>query len=341
MKEECPVRVLFVDIDFHLKTRSADFFLDILRTAFEVETHYYHELYHANIPQEKIDRADLIVVWQSTLGRKNFVVSGKPCVYVPMYDCDWGSLSQWQRIGRSGTGVISFSEAINQYAERGRVPKKRLLNIRYAYNPSAFNGFEGDPNVAILWDRGFWGMKEFKKLFAPHYFKKLIVIRRPQPGFSYETICDRDRSDYNIDLRESEFLPNNEYYKLLKEPGVFIAPRPKEGIGMSFLEALAMGKCVIVHNDATMNEYVRDGVNGIVRDFYAEMRPITSAEIAHARSGVKKMANEQYNRWLCDRAQIVPFLKMVAKGTPVRIGGMMDFFLRGMYVKEVLCARMR
>ena len=71
------------------RRKSADFLVDILRQAFEVRTHHYSGLYHANIPQEKIDWADLVVVFQSTLGRRDFVVSGKPCVYVPMYDCDW------------------------------------------------------------------------------------------------------------------------------------------------------------------------------------------------------------------------------------------------------------
>ena len=50
------MRVLLIDIASHLQTKSVDFFIDILREArFEVQTHHYSGLYHANIPQEKIE----------------------------------------------------------------------------------------------------------------------------------------------------------------------------------------------------------------------------------------------------------------------------------------------
>ena len=334
------MRVLFVDIDFHLKTKSADFFLDVLRTAFNVETHYYHDLYHVNIPHEKIDRADVIVIWQSTLGRKDFVVNGKPCIYVPMYDCDWGSRVQWKRIGASGTHVISFCDAITKRAKRGGVPSGHLLDVRFAYDPAAFSGFEGDPEVAAIWERGFFGLDEFKQMFPPHFFKKLIVIRRPQPGLTFKPVSQADIAAYNITLVESEFIPKNDYLQLIKEPGVFLAPRPKEGIGMSFLEALAMGKCVIAHDDASMNEYITDGENGFIRNLQApKIAPITREEIAAVRNHVLPSAHDLYLHWLADREKIIPFLLSAAQSSPVRIEGIYDKILRAAYLLEAAAAR--
>ena len=331
------MRVLFVDIDFHLKTKSADFFLDILRTAFDVETHYYRDLYRASIPREKIDRADVVIVWQSTLGRADFVVTGKPCIYVPMYDCDWGSRVQWKRIGSSGTHVISFCDAITTRARRGGVPSGHLLDVRFAYDPAAFSGFEGDPEVAAIWERGFFGLDEFKQMFPPHFFKKLIVIRRPQPGLTFKPVSQADIAAYNITLVESEFIPKNDYLQLIKEPGVFLAPRPKEGIGMSFLEALAMGKCVIAHDDASMNEYITDGENGFIRNLQApKIAPITREEIAAVRNHVKSAMSAQYGRWISDREKIIPFVRSATAHPPVRVGGGLDFLRRGLYVLEAL-----
>jgi glycosyltransferase involved in cell wall biosynthesis len=45
---------------------------------------------------------------------------------------------------------------------------------------------------------------------------------------------------------------------------VFVAPRRFEGIGLSFLEAMARGQVVIAENNATMNEYIVHDVNGLL-----------------------------------------------------------------------------
>jgi len=333
------VRVLFVDLDYHLKTKSADFFLEILRSGFEVETHYYATSYRADVPQEKIDRADVVIAWEAMLGRRDFVIPNKPCIYIPMYDCDWGSRAQWKRIARSGCHVVSFCNEITKMAQKGGVPTDRILELRYAYDPAAFQDASGDPAVAAIWERGFFGIAEVKKLFPPGFFRKLVLFRRPQPGLVYGPISEQDGIDYNIEVNDSAFLPKEEYLNILREPGVFIAPRPKEGIGMAFLEQLAMGKCVIVHDDGSMNEYVKNGVNGIVRDFYKSPAPISKEEIGRARNGVLATARCQYERWLTDRAKIVPFVEAVAKSPPVRIGGIVDLFWRSVYLVEAALAR--
>ena len=333
------MHILFVDIDFHLTTKSADFFLKILRSFFEVETHYYHAAYDANIPQEKIDRADIIIVWQTMLERKDFVVNGKPCIFIPMYDDDWGSRFQWKRIGLSGAHIISFCNAISKRAIRGGVPSNRLLDLRFAYNPDDFNGFEGDPDVAAIWDRGFFGMHEFKQMFPPRFFKKILLIRRPQPDLRFQPISQNDKLAYNIVIIESEFIPKQDYLQLIKEPGVFLAPRPKEGIGMSFLEALAMGKCVIAHDDASMNEYIIDGKNGLIRNFYGNIFPISKADILSVRNYTKTYSKAQYNRWIADKEKIVSFINETALNPPVKIGGWRDVYHRALYAFEALYCR--
>ena len=333
------MHILFVDLEFHLKTKSADFFLSILRSSHDVDVHYYRDAYHADIPQEKIDRADLIIVWQASLGRKDFVVNGKPCIFVPMYDDDWGSRVQWKRIGASGTHVISFCDAITKRAQRGGIPSDHLLDLRFAFDPNEFIGFEGDPEVAAIWDRGFFGLNEFKRLFPSAFFKKLIVIRRPQPGLTFKPISHTDISAYNITLVEGEFIPKDDYLQLIKEPGVFLAPRPKEGIGMSFLEALAMGKCVIAHDDASMNEYITDGENGFIRNLNGNIAAISKDNILSVRNRVKATAAAQYSRWISDRERIIPFVKNVIAHPSVHIGGNLDFLRRGLYILEALKSR--
>lgn len=336
------MRVLFIDLSYHKKTKSADFFLSLLRTHFEVDTLYYDEMYKVAIPQSLLEQANLVIVWQALLARNQFVPPGKPCVYVPMYDNLWGSIAQWKRIARSGTRIISFCEKVSAFAKRGGVADKNLLEVRYAFDPKKFQNYAGDPDVLAVWERGFFGLREVKKLFPPGFFKKIILFRRPQPGLEYVPVCDADLRDYNVTIFDSDFLPEEEYLALLQEPGVYIAPRPKEGIGMSFLEQLAMGKCVIAHDDGTMNEYIRDGVNGFIRDFRQDkLETISKEDILRVRSNVVESAMELYTHWKNDSDRIIPFLLSAEQSKPVRFGGIVDLILRGAYLGEAMLNRLR
>ena len=333
------MKVLLTDAAYHQLTKSVDFFYDILRSGFETSRYYFKGTYNVSIPPELVDAADAVVAFQTVLGRRSFVVDGKPCVYVPMYDADWGSRSLWRRIALSGTFVISFCNEISKRARRGGLPGNRLLDVRYAFDPDSYTDCQGDPRVAALWDRGQVGIDVLRKLFPPKFFRKIILFRRLKSGVVFKPLDDRVVSDYNIVVQESEFLPKDEYFKLLKEPGVYIAPRWQEGIGMSFLEQLAMGKCVIAHDDGTMNEYIENGVNGIVRDFRGTCERVRREDIDFVRGRVLERSREQYARWLKDREKIVPFVKAAANGGPVRLGSLRDDFWFLSYLVEAALAR--
>ena len=53
-------------------------------------------------------------------------------------------------------------------------------------------------------------------------------------------------------------MPKSEYLSLFEKCNVFIAPRKKEGIGITIVEAISKGMFVVGYNDSTMNEYVSD-----------------------------------------------------------------------------------
>jgi glycosyltransferase involved in cell wall biosynthesis len=56
------------------------------------------------------------------------------------------------------------------------------------------------------------------------------------------------------------------YLELLKKSNIYIAPRTIEGIGISFLEAMALGMVVVAYNNGTMNEYIKHNYNGYLFD---------------------------------------------------------------------------
>ena len=290
------MNILFVDHVCHRKTRSADFFLDILRAQHTVNCHYYDTYYKCGIPRSKIAAADLIIFWEFLPGRFKIAVNGKPCLFVPMYDNEWGSKWQWRRIARSGMSVLSFCDALTRHAKSCGV--KNILTVHYAMDPSRFPQNTGDPRKALYWDRGNFAESTIRALFEADVLDELVVQR--------------------------DFLPPEEYAAFLDRFGVYIAPRAKEGIGMAFLEQIARGKCVVAHDDATMNEYITDGQTGIIRNFSAPQKKISAADIQSVLPNIRAHADKLYARWCLEQSAILPFCEAAAKLPPARCCGTID-----------------
>ena len=275
------MNILVVDHACHRKTKSADFFVDLLRLEHSVEVHYYEKHYSCKVPEEKVEWADVVVFWEFLPSRFRICVDGKPCVFVPMYDNEWASYWQWKRLAWSGMGVVSFCGKVTEHARRCGV--QNILDVRYFPHPADFPQNTGDSKRVFLWERGEIGTAVAKKLFPP------------EAGYVYDV------------KGADEFLDRNEYLERISKCGVVIAPRLKEGIGMAFLEAMAMGKCVVAHNDATMNEYIKDGENGILFDANNPVR-ISESLIGKVLDNATQSAFQWYSKWMNDSEKVVAFM---------------------------------
>lgn len=333
------MNVLFVDSIHHKNTHSADFFLEILRNAFSVDMFYYDEYYDFQIPADKSGKADVVIFWEFLSHRFRLGLPGKPCIFVPMYDNEWGSKWQWRRLARSGMSVISFCEAVSRHAHTCGV--KNLLDVRFAFNPSRYMGFEGDPRKVTLWDRGQITFSHLKRIFHPDQLDKVTIFRRPEPNVQHEDISPEDRANYHVEIKEGGYIPTDDYLSLQKESGIYLSPRWREGIGMTFLEQMAMGKCVIAHDAGTMNEYIQTGVNGILRNFRTDHSPVNSREIERIRGNARAAAQRAYERWLSDKEKIIPFIKAAARRPPLSVGSMTDRVQYGLFLIEGLLMRLR
>lgn len=264
------MKLLFVDHECHKKTRSAEFFLAFVRKAFDVVEHYYSHYYRTGAWKVAKD-CDIAVIWEFPISRWRFFFPGKRNVFVPMYDNEWASYWQWKRIAWSGMGVISFCEKVSAHARRCGVTN--ILDVRYFPDPSDFPQEPGDPKRVFLWERGEITRSVAEKLFPP------------SDGYVFDV------------KRADEFLERDAYLARIAKCGIVIAPRRKEGIGMAFLEAMAMGKCVVANNDATMNEYIEDGENGILFS-YDDVKPCAEVIIARAMANAAGFAVVRHDRWL-------------------------------------------
>ena len=274
------MKLLFIDHECHKKTQSAEFFLEVVRRRFSVDEHYYANYYKTGA-NNAISGYDGAIVWEFPIARNKFYFPGKVNAFVPMYDNEWASFWQWKRIAWSGIGVISFCDKVSAHARRCGV--KNILDVRYFPDPAAFPQVHGDHKRVFLWERGEIGKEIAEQLFP---------------------LSD----GYMFDIKGAEeFLDRGEYLDRVSKCGIVIAPRLKEGIGMAFLEAMAMGKCVVANDDATMNEYIIDGESGIL--FKSDnLCPVSPALVSRVISNVGGSAKRLRARWLADIEKISGFI---------------------------------
>ena len=278
------MNVLCLDHVCHQKTKSFDFLLDIMKSAgMVVDVFYYNRHYCVKPPREMIDRADIIVYLEFLPSRCRLLFPGKRTVFVPMYDNEWGSKWQWRRIALSGMGILSFSKRVSCHARKCGV--KNLLEVQYFLDPRQFPQDPGEPKRVFLWERGDIGRRTAEAMFPSG------------DGYVFD-IKHRD-----------EFLAREDYLRRVSRCEVMVAPRRKEGIGMVFLEAMAMGKCVVAHNDATMNEYIEDGETGILVDIDSP-KPVPYAMVGQVRKNICRHSFAMWTRWQEDVDKIISFINV-------------------------------
>lgn len=96
-------------------------------------------------------------------------------------------------------------------------------------------------------------------------FSLFTIHEAPDPGIANQPNVTPSIAADVIE-RSSWYQSRYDYLSSLSKHQVFFAPRLHEGIGLAFLEAMAMGLCVIAPNTPTHNEYISDNVNGLLYD---------------------------------------------------------------------------
>ena len=307
------MKLLFIDHEFHKKTHSADFFVNVLRKAFLVTEHGYSRFYRTGA-KKAMKGHEVAVIWEFPISRNRFFFPGKRNVFVPMYDNELGSYWQWKRIAWSGMGVISFCDKITTHARRCGVTN--LLDVRYFPNPASLPQKPGDSKKVFLWERGDISRQMAERLFPP------------TEGYSF------------VVKGANEFLPREQYLDLVASCGIVVAPRRREGIGMAFLEAMAMGKCVVAYNDATMNEYIENGKNGVLFD-EANLTCVDSEKVAHVRTALVQSQAGRHSRWESDKEMIGAFIAAQPICRPSFVNGIKLALSYPLYLVEGAVAKLR
>lgn len=175
--------------------------------------------------------------------------------WLPMWDhARHYPQSWWNRLSK-GLRVVAFSDAVY---ERATGAGLETLRITYYEDPSKYEPVRWDERVLMYWNRvGLVKKEQLLRMCEELRVDRLIFLSNLDPripvGQAYE--LPHKMRNTVIESHDS-FLPREQYMSLLARANIFIAPRLYEGVGMTFLEAMAQGSAVFAHNAPTMNEYI-------------------------------------------------------------------------------------
>lgn len=137
--------------------------------------------------------------------------------------------------------------------------------------------------------------------------KNLFIHKALDPHNYFIPASDEQKQKYNIVI--SDWFENkSDLETLINACGIYIAPRLAEGIGISYLEAMSLGKLIIAHDAPAMNEYIHNGINGILADF-TEPSEIIIENIEQMQSNAYEYCKKGREQWLKNRKEIINFIE--------------------------------
>lgn len=163
----------------------------------------------------------------------------------------------------SGLRLLSFCREAHDYCTAAGLES---LNVQYWPQPGPVMAFADEPLRLFFWmRRGMPGWPTLKALLGDTRPEAIVLRTVADPGETLALPSEAERAEYRIE-QVPDWLEKADYLRLLGRCNAFMAPRLLEGIGLSFLDAMALGQAVIAPDQATMNEYVRHGINGYLSD---------------------------------------------------------------------------
>lgn len=275
-------KIAYIDHSFHKKTLSTRFLTEILHRYGHAVDYFWDESWAGggHVSWGSVKNHDVVIMFQaySPILEQYYRTLHPNVIFIPMLDQFgiWkGPLFDLSRFWEpfQGSKVISFSSAVHAISVGAGIASH---HCRY-YQPVA--------NVDLSCMQGlhgfFWlrreeqiSWKTVRTLISKTNFDSFHVHLAVDPGSSEPELpsCE-DIDQYRITM-STWFKEKNDLYKVLEKANVFFAARMEEGIGQSFLEAMARGQCVVAPNNGTMNEYILHGINGLLYES-TDPQPLT------------------------------------------------------------------
>lgn len=206
---------------------------------------------------------ELVVFFQNIPSRLLLdSVSIRNPILIPMYDTCPKEKTFWDQY--LDCGIVCFSKAL---ADLLRPWGHKVLHVQYYPEvPGRRADWTGGMRQAFFWPRKpDLGWPIARRLLENLENGKVHLHVTDSDKALADGITEEDEKKFSIS-RTKWFINRSEMFRVLESCQLYIAPRRTEGIGMSFLEAMALGMAVAAPDAPTMNEYIRNGENGYLYD---------------------------------------------------------------------------
>jgi len=311
------MNIAFIDHSYHQKTKSSEFFRTLLEDAgHSVEVHWcdaWRGGASVDLPKIAQYSYDRFIFWQQIYPPEELECLGPDkVIMVPMIDGCANRRHSWWKSYRKYR-FISFSRALDQKLRANGIEH---IGVQYWPEPESLS-----PNgqttrdgrlSALFWMRSSEVSWQHVRILAEsfplgkmHIHQSLISDSEP------DSVHGNDVVNLTYKTEISEWSPiRDDYQTALHQSHVYFAPRLLEGIGMSFLEAMALGLCVVAPNSPTMNEYIIHDVSGFLYDIrHPLLRQISAQEARNAGLTAREMVIDGRVRWRRDAERIEAFIE--------------------------------
>lgn len=300
-------KLLYIGHAYHNKTQSTAFLKDMFRDAFEVDVFDFDP--YVDDMKTHFDTLagkcyDVVVIFQimPQLDKLKKYIKFKHCAFFPMYDGvpprDDAIWYQYRDVN-----IINFSKTLHaELKERG------FSSYYFQFFPQPIKIMNhGEEKSVFFWQRiNNISIDTLGKLIDLKKIKHIHMHSAIDPGG--HKFVEPPADIKNKVSISTWFDTREQMQEKMQESAIYIAPRIYEGIGMSFLEAMAMGRCVIAPNNPTMNEYITDGENGILYDLNNPM-PVDLSKVRQIQQRTEKCIQAGYEQWNAKKYQIIKILQ--------------------------------
>lgn len=296
--------LLYIGHAYHNKTKSTQFMKEMFAQKYEVEIFDfdpYKDEMKTHFAPLKGKFFDVVVIFQIMphLDELKKLIKFNHSIFFPMYD---GVPSRLDTIWYEyrDTQIINFSKTLHDELKELGFSSQY---IQYFPEPIKTKNM-GKGDSVFFWQRINQINSDLVcKLLSKTKISHLHFHKAIDPNNTIQL------PDMNCKITTSEwFETREEMQEKMLESAIYIAPRLYEGIGMSFLEAMAVGRCVIAPNYPTMNEYIEDGITGYLYD-WENIKPIEIKDIKSIQRNTLAYIQKGYKKWEKEKHKILEWLE--------------------------------
>ena len=310
-------KLLFLGNEYHRKTGSAQFLIKILESHYSVKLCYvclFEESPWRILFDFEDEQFDVIVCWQvmpPIAELKKYIVYQNGVLFPMLDGCPshkkpekWYPYRNFQ--------IVSFSSTLQKnLISIGFHP----LYVQYFPPPKKINTL-GEPDSLFFWNRREQiNINTVFEIIKNSRIRNVHIHKALDPNQSF--IYPNSNTEFLIKYSDW-YEDKSDMMEEIESAAYYMAPREKEGIGMSFLEAMAMGRCVVAPNSPTMNEYIMHGYNGYLYDLY-NLKPMGFEDVEKIQLNTISFMKEGYQKWQKNIPLIIDWLECIPQVSHLKL----------------------